>query len=160
MRSKHFDTRGNSMKRTQKSALLPAQKRRLLFIAAGALVLTVLLANYLAHRNVPSVDPTVSIEHVQDDSFSSRVANVTPNLPDDGEVYRTAERLREASAVALAAVSMSRVNKSTAAILKPLILSSPVYDQLACCLQASPSMPAPCSSRLSQRNYFASDQTH
>ena len=103
------------MKRTQKVALLPAQKRRLLFIAAGALGLTVLLANYLAHRNVPSVDPTVSIESAQNnDSSSSRVANVTPNLPDDGEVYRTAERLREASAVALAAglyVAGEQVNR-------------------------------------------------
>ena len=92
------------MKRTQKAALLPAQKRRLLFIAPAALVLTILLANYLTPRNIPSVDPTVSIESAQNnDSSSSRVANVTPNLPDDGEVYRTAERLREASAVALAA---------------------------------------------------------
>lgn len=103
------------MTRTQKAALLPAQKRRLLFIGAGALVLAVLLANYLAHRNVPSVDPTVSIESAQNnDSSSSRVANVTPNLPDDGEVYRTAERLREASAVALAAglyVAGEQVNR-------------------------------------------------
>ena len=103
------------MKRTQKAALLPAQKRRLLFIAPAALVLTILLANYLTPRNVPSVDPTVSIESAQNnDSSSSRVANVTPNLPDDGEVYRTAERLREASAVALAAglyVAGEQVNR-------------------------------------------------
>lgn len=92
------------MKRTQRAALLPAQKRRLLFIAAGALVLTVLLDNYLTPRNVPSVDPTVSIQSAQNnDSSSSRPASVTPGLRDDGEVYRTAERLREASAVALAA---------------------------------------------------------
>jgi len=92
------------MKRTQKAALLPAQKRRLLFIAPAALVLTILLANYLTPRNVPSVDPTVSIESAQNnDSSSSRAASVTPSLRDDGEVYRTAERLREASAVALAA---------------------------------------------------------
>ena len=92
------------MTRTQKAALLPAQKRRLLFIAPAALVLTILLANYLTPRNVPSVDPTVSIESAQNnDSSNSRAASVTPSLPDDGEVYRTAERLREASAVALAA---------------------------------------------------------
>jgi len=92
------------MKRTQTTALAPAQKRTLLVIAAGALILSVALVNFLAPRNVPSVDPTVSIERGQnDDSSSSRAANVAPNLPDDGEVYRTAERLREASAVALAA---------------------------------------------------------
>jgi hypothetical protein len=92
------------MKRTQKAALLPAQKRRLLFIAPATLVLTILLANYLTPRNVPSVDPTVSIESAQNnDSSNQRSAQVAPNLPDDGEVYRTAERLREASAVALAA---------------------------------------------------------
>jgi hypothetical protein len=92
------------MKRTQKAALLPAQKRRLLFIAAGALVLTVLIANYLAHRNVPSVDPNVTIVRGNnDDSSNQRTTQVPPNLSDDGEVYRTAARLREASAFALAA---------------------------------------------------------
>jgi hypothetical protein len=103
------------MKGTQTAILAPAQKRTLLFIAAGALILTVTLVNYLATRSVPSVDPTVSIERAQnDDSSSSRAANVAPNLPDDGEVYRTAERLREASAVALAAglfVAGEQVNR-------------------------------------------------
>jgi hypothetical protein len=92
------------VKRTQNTAHVPAQKRRLLFIAGPALGLTVLLINYLAPRNVPSVDPTVSIERAQDDGSSyTRNAKASPNLPGDGEVYRTAERLREASAVALAA---------------------------------------------------------
>jgi len=103
------------MKKTQIAALAPAQKRTLLFVAAAALGLTDLLANYPTPRNVPSVDPTVSIERAQnDDSSNSRAANVTPNLPDDGEVYRTAERLREASAVALAAalyVAAEQVNR-------------------------------------------------
>lgn len=103
------------MKRTQTTALAPAQKRRLLFIAAAALGFTVLLANYLTPRNVPSVDPTVSIERAQnDDPSNQRSAQAAPNLPDDGEVYRTAERLREASAVALAAslyVAGEQVNR-------------------------------------------------
>ena len=103
------------MKRTQKAALQLAQKRRLLFVAAAALGLTVLLANYLMPRNVPSVDPTVFIERAQnDDSSNSRAANVATSLPDDGEVYRTAVRLREASAVALAAglyVAGEQVNR-------------------------------------------------
>jgi hypothetical protein len=103
------------MKETQIAALPPARKRTLLFAAAAALILTVMLANYLAPRNVPSVDPTVSIERAQnDDSSNPRAANVAPNLPDDGEVYRTAERLREASAVALAAalyVAGEQVNR-------------------------------------------------
>jgi hypothetical protein len=103
------------MKRTQTVALAPARKRTLLFIAAAALILTVMIANYLAPRNVPSVDPTVSIERAQnDDSSVPRTANVTPTMPDDGEVYRTAERLREALAVALAAglyVAGEQVNR-------------------------------------------------
>lgn len=103
------------MKKTQIAALAPAQKRTLLFFAAAALILTITLANFLARRNVPSVDPTVSIERGQnDDSSNTRTANASPNLPDDGEVYRTAERLREASAVALAAglyVAGEQVNR-------------------------------------------------
>jgi len=102
------------MKKTQIAALAPAQKRTLL-TAAAALLLMVMLAKYLAPRNVPSVDPTVSIERAQnDDSSNSRAANGAPNLPDDGEVYRTAVRLREASAVALAAglyVAGEQVNR-------------------------------------------------
>lgn len=103
------------MKKTQIAALAPAQKRTMLLTAAAAFLLIVMLAKYLAPRNVPSVDPTVSIERAQnDDSSNPRTANVTPTLPDDGEVYRTAERLREASAVALAAglyVAEEQVNR-------------------------------------------------
>ncbi|HWO01749.1 MAG TPA: hypothetical protein VNS63_21015 [Blastocatellia bacterium] len=103
------------MKRTQIGALAPTRKRALLFSAAAALILIVMLANYLSPRNVPSVDPTVSIEREQnDDTSNPRTANVIPNLPDDGEVYRTAERLRVASAVALAAglyVAGEQVNR-------------------------------------------------
>jgi hypothetical protein len=103
------------MKRTQIGALAPTRKRAMLFSAAAALILIVMLANYLSPRNVPSVDPTVSIEREQnDDTSNPRTANVTPNVPDDGEVYRTAERLRVASAVALAAglyVAGEQVNR-------------------------------------------------
>jgi hypothetical protein len=103
------------MKKTQIAALAPAQKRTLLLTAAAALLLIVILAKYLAPRNVPSVDPTVSIERGQNDNSSNtRTANASPTLPDDGEVYRTAERLREASAVALAAglyVAGEQVNR-------------------------------------------------
>ncbi len=102
------------MKTTQTNALAPAQKRALLFIAAVALILIVLLTNYLASRTVPSVDPTVSIERAQNDDTSNQQSAPAPNLPDDGEVYRTAERLREASALALAAglyVAGEQVNR-------------------------------------------------
>jgi hypothetical protein len=101
------------MKKTQIAALAPAQKRTLL-TAAAALLLMVMLAKYLAPRNVPSVDPTVSIERAQNDDTSNQRSAPAPNLPDDGEVYRTAERLREASAVALAAalyVAGEQVNR-------------------------------------------------
>ena len=73
-----------------------------------------MLAKYLAPRNVPSVDPTVSIERAQNDDTPNQRGAQAPNLPDDGEVYRTAERLRVASAVALAAglyVAEEQVNR-------------------------------------------------
>ena len=101
------------MKKTQIAALAPAQKRTLL-TAAAALLLMVMLAKYLAPRNVPSVDPTVSIERAQNDDTPNQRGAQAPNLPDDGEVYRTAERLRVASAVALAAglyVAGEQVNR-------------------------------------------------
>ena len=102
------------MKKTQIAALAPAQKRTLLLTAAAALLLIVMLAKYLAPRNVPSVDPTVSIERAQNDDTPNQRGAQAPNLPDDGEVYRTAERLRVASAVALAAglyVAGEQVNR-------------------------------------------------
>jgi hypothetical protein len=60
-----------------------------------------MVARYLATRNVASVDPNVSIERAQgDESSKPKTSNNSIDLP-DGEVYRTADRLREASALAL-----------------------------------------------------------
>jgi hypothetical protein len=65
------------------------------------LIPTVIVARYLATRNVASVDPNVSIERAQgDESSNLKTSNNSIDLP-DGEVYRTADRLREASALAL-----------------------------------------------------------
>jgi hypothetical protein len=102
------------MKRNPTSALARAQKRTPLLIATAALLLIVMLAKYLSTRYIASVDPTVSIERAQNDDTSNQRNATAPNLPDDGEVYRTAERLREASAVALAAglyVAGEQVNR-------------------------------------------------
>ncbi|SRR6266404_1598474 len=92
------------MKRTQTAPNASTRKRALLSIAAVALIPTVIVARHLAARNVASVDPNVSIEREQsDDSSTIKTSNNSISLPDDGEVYRTANRLREASALALAA---------------------------------------------------------
>jgi hypothetical protein len=90
------------MKRTQPAALPSIRNRTLLITAAAALIATVIVARHLSARNVASVDPNVSIERAQgDDSSNIKARNNSIDLP-DGEVYRTADRLREASALALA----------------------------------------------------------
>jgi hypothetical protein len=81
-----------------------ARRRVVLLSAVVALIPIVMLANLLRPRGLWSVDPTISIERTQlDESASVHSAPSPPSLPDDGEVYRTADRLREASAVAVAA---------------------------------------------------------
>ncbi|MFY9574224.1 MAG: hypothetical protein WAV20_22715 [Blastocatellia bacterium] len=91
------------MKRTQTLVLASTRNRALLIITAAVLIPTVIVARYLAIRNVASVDPNVSIERAQgDESSNIKVGNNSIDLPDTGEVYRTADRLREASALALA----------------------------------------------------------
>jgi hypothetical protein len=90
------------MNRTQIVAEASRRNRVLLIVAAAVLVPTVLVARYLATRNVASVDPNVSIERAQGDEASNiKTSNNSIDLP-DGEVYRTADRVREASALALA----------------------------------------------------------
>ena len=90
------------MKRTQTVALASTRNRALLISAAAVLIPTVMVVRYLATRNVASVDPNVSIQRSQVDESSTLKASNNPiDLP-DGEVYRTADRLREASALALA----------------------------------------------------------
>jgi hypothetical protein len=92
------------MKRTPARMLTTKRKGAMLLIAAAALIPSAMLARRFAARSMPSVDPTVSIERGQS-AGPSETASVAgdSNLPDDGEVYRTADRLREASALALAA---------------------------------------------------------
>ena len=81
-----------------------SRSKQTLIVTAIALLTALMLTNVLAPRNVPSVDPTVSIELPKTEGSSSiRTVGTSARLPDDGEVYRTADRLREASALALAA---------------------------------------------------------
>lgn len=92
------------MKTSGIAANAPAQKQMLLLIAVALLIPVVMLAIYLSRREIASVDPTVSIERAQNnDPSNQRSIQIAPTLADEGEVYRTANRLREASAVALAA---------------------------------------------------------
>ena len=93
------------MKRLDKSAYVSPKIRALLLIAAATLILTVVLVRRFGVRNIASVDPTISIDRRQNDTASQPSTTRSPaNLPDDGEVYRTADRLREASALTVAAV--------------------------------------------------------
>ena len=93
------------MTRTSDAKVATPRHRTMLSITvAVALFLAVAWARQCSPVSVPPVDAVISIERTEtDDSPRSQITNATPNLPDDGEVYRTADRLREASALALAA---------------------------------------------------------
>ena len=94
----------------------PVNSRRLRtgLIAVIALFPALMLANFFAPRIVPSVEPTVSIDPSQTEGPSNvRTASAPARLPDDGEVYRTADRLREASALALAVTLYAASEEST-----------------------------------------------
>ena len=92
------------MNRTRTRPLAARRKEALLLIAAAGLILTAILAQHFWSRSMPSVDPTVSIERaLSAGSSEMRPAATESSLPDDGEVYRTADRLREASALGLVA---------------------------------------------------------
>lgn len=90
------------MKRTPAPSLTAKRRRLLWFVAAAGLIPTLIFARYCSSRSTLSVDPTISIERKQDAESQAALATAAePTLPDDGEVYRTADRLREASALAL-----------------------------------------------------------
>jgi hypothetical protein len=93
------------MNRTTVATGSSTRRRALAFITgAAAMTIALVLTRHCSPVSVPPVDPSVSIERTQtDDSSAAPANNPTSKLPDDGEVYRTADRLREASALALAA---------------------------------------------------------
>jgi hypothetical protein len=73
-------------------------------MALASLLLGVTLLRYCSTGGVPIVEPMVVLERPRvDDSATVQSVPAPSKLPDDGEVYRTAARLREASALALAA---------------------------------------------------------
>jgi hypothetical protein len=96
-----------------------------LLIATVALIPALMLARHLSARGIPSVEPTISLEHQQaENSSGTKALSSAPALPDAGEVYRTADRLRDASALALAAtlyVSNQLINKRIPANAETLI---------------------------------------
>jgi hypothetical protein len=100
----HFDIGGNQMKATQTATRDSSRKRLLVMLVLAALLLAVTLLRYCSNIGVPFVVPMVVLERSGlDDSSTPRTATVPSSLPDGGEVYRTADRLRDASALALAA---------------------------------------------------------
>ena len=81
-----------------------AKRRKTLIVAYVLLVPALMIAGHLVPRSFPSVDPRISIERQQtNDSSGVRTTRPLGKVPDDGEVFNTADRLREASALALAA---------------------------------------------------------
>lgn len=93
------------MKATQTARThLSGRKGLLLMIVLAAMLLAVTLFRHCSNVSVPLVEPMVVLDRSQlDDSPPTlKTATKPSSLPDDGEVYRTADRLREASAVALA----------------------------------------------------------
>jgi hypothetical protein len=73
-------------------------------IAIVALIPALMLARHFSAHGISSVDPTISLEHQQAENPSgTKALTSAATLPDTGEVYRTADRLRDASALALAA---------------------------------------------------------
>jgi hypothetical protein len=73
-------------------------------LVLAALLLAVTLLRHCSNISVPLVEPMVVLERSRvEDSTTAQTAVTPAGLPDDGEVYRTADRLREASALALVA---------------------------------------------------------
>jgi hypothetical protein len=102
------------MKRTRAITPVSRRKRLLLLIAAASVLLAAIGARHCSGRDLPSLEPTVALDRSQgSDSSNDKASSVSPSLPVDGEVYRTADRLREASALALAA-ALYVANESTA----------------------------------------------
>jgi len=81
------------------------RNRTLLLIAAIILIIGVIAFRYCAGLNVNYVNPMVTVERAPiDERAMAKVMPLEPaNTRDIPEVYRTAERLREASALALGA---------------------------------------------------------
>ena len=79
------------------------QKRTLLLLAAIILIIGVITLRHCAGLNVNYVNPMVTVE--RDDLDTRALAKVMPSqlieLADNSEVYRTADRLREVSALSL-----------------------------------------------------------
>jgi hypothetical protein len=102
------------MKRTRAITPVSRRKRLLLLIAGASVLLAAIAARHCSGRDLPSVEPTVALDRAQgNDSSNDKASNASASLPDGGEVYRTAGRLREASALALAA-ALFVANESTA----------------------------------------------
>ena len=82
-------------------------RRVLLLLAAVAVILGALAIRHCVGLKAQYVDPMVTVERAPlDERAEAKVMppQALPDFPDTGEVYRTADRLRIASALALAAV--------------------------------------------------------
>jgi hypothetical protein len=75
----------------------------LVVLVAGLLLAIATISRYLAARGAGSVDPRVVIERGDQEFSQIRSPNSVPARLPDGEVYRTADRLRDAAALAYAA---------------------------------------------------------
>jgi hypothetical protein len=109
--------RADGMKKHQTLTNSSERKRVLVLIAVTGLLIVIIIARQCSRIDLPVVDPTVSFERKQSNDPGTNGTAVTPlSLPDDGEVYRTADRLREASALALAAALFEANEQSSGRI--------------------------------------------
>jgi len=110
------------MKRPKKAALSACAKTEAALIAAGALVLTFCSQINLAHRNVPSVDPTVtSCVGITTTLPINEATQATQNLPDTARSIAPPSAFAKPQQLHSPQVSMSREKTSGAAILKAQI---------------------------------------
>ena len=75
----------------------------LVVLVAGLILAIATVSRYLAGRGAASVDARVVIERGDQELTQIRNPNNAPARLPDGEVYRTADRLRDAAALAYAA---------------------------------------------------------
>ena len=82
--------------------LVPFYRRKPFMIIVGvfSLIPPLLLARYIVADRIASVDPAVTLAP-QEGGDSKSKSSKAATLPDDSEVFRTADRIREASALAL-----------------------------------------------------------
>jgi hypothetical protein len=113
----------------------------LVVLASGLLLAIATISRYLAARGAGSVDARVVIERGDQEPSQIRSPNNAPARLPDGEVYRTADRLRDAAALAYAAAlyavdrQLQRRTPQTAEALTTGMLAARLYPPGIICAE-------------------------